>query len=214
MLRKINIILLDFLIILVKPTISSSQRLYPSIEWSHILSGIQFKGNFTSGSPKSSLRYTAFPNLCSHLNLKLFKFLGVSIGLGIRNIGLILNLDTVEIKYRALPIHIPLTLKFGKINKPRLYGLAGFDSHIMVFFKEARYVDNKRYYKESASQSSKLNSWMPSIFVGAHALNLELKFQLALANFLNPTYPFDHFLSSNSITNRLWWISLSFHYPF
>jgi len=113
-------------------------------------------------------RFSAFFHAAQQYHVNFARFAGIYTGLGIRNIGMINNLnDTLRIKQRAYGISIPLALKLGNMEN-RSYLSLGAEAEYMFHYKQKVFVGEGRGDKDnktSAWFSNRLNAFNPGVFV-------------------------------------------------
>jgi len=113
-------------------------------------------------------RFSAFFHAAQQFHVNFAPFAGMYTGLGIRNIGMINNLnDTLRIKQRAYGISIPLAIKLGNMEK-RSYLSLGAEAEYMFHYKQKVFVGEGRGDKDnktSAWFSNRVNAFNPGVFV-------------------------------------------------
>jgi hypothetical protein len=112
-------------------------------------------------------RFSAFLHLAQQFHVGFNHFSGIYTGWGLRNIGMINNLnDTLRLKQRAYSLSIPFALKLGNIEKATYVAL-GAEIEYMFHYKQKVFVGDGRGdkdNKESAWFSNKVNTLNPSLF--------------------------------------------------
>lgn len=213
--RKVYILLFSILMIFIFPL--SGQKSYSVSGGEWIFSGSDVRSNGTRLN--TNVRFTFFFHLEQELHYDFTDFLGFYSGIGIRNVGLILDdyypplAQNVKIKHRSYSLGIPAAIKLGSFKKNAfIYG--GAEIEYLFHYKQKMYLNNT-VWKYSEWNSRRVNRLNPSVFVGFQFPNgINLKAKWYLENFLNPEYrgfdfsnPVDYSMYDES---RLFYLSLSF----
>jgi hypothetical protein len=190
-----NIILASFFILLLSASNIHAQKIYSSNQIKLIFAnapGIS-RGNENIASP---LRFTAFFNYSTFLNYNLTKHLGLSAGLEIKNIGVVLKDSAFSSKHRAYALGVPLYVRIGNLDK-KWYFLAGAQYDFHFAYKEKVFVDDakvKRYPYNS------VRTFMPSVFIGYKSKSgASLSVHYMLQNFFSDDYRFKDPRNSNAL---------------
>ncbi|MCS6981185.1 MAG: hypothetical protein N2110_05340 [Flavobacteriales bacterium] len=186
---------------------SKAQKLASILEWEHMLSGSFYSSPHDNLTPR--IRYTAFPNVAPQMHYNFLDFFGLSMGLGLRNMGLILANDTMRIKRRNIAIHLPVTFRIGQLKKPQLAAVFGTSVNLMVFYKETQKLQGQKL-KTFTITSDKVYPINLSIHAGLQVWGLVVKLNYSLFHYLNRGFtdpsgskPF------KDTQSTLWWLSLS-----
>ena len=142
-------------------------------------------------------RFTIWFHTTSYLNFDMSEHFGIYSGLSLRNIGLITMEPSsnpnvtgdVKWKRRSYSLGIPLAFKLGKLDNG-FYLFAGGQYEWLFHYKEKEFLNSgKRKYTEWFS--SRVNSFLPSVFVGmAFPGGMSLKFTYAMDDFMNKNYSY------------------------
>ena len=135
-------------------------------------------------------RFTPFFNFGQQFHLDFSNQVGMYVGLGIRNVGMITELnDSVRVKQRAYTLGIPLALKFG--NMEGWQGAIGAEAEFAFAYKQKVIVNGEKR-KSGAWFDDRTNSFLPSVFA-------ELKGKDG--NYIRFKYYLSDFLTSNQQIN-------------
>jgi hypothetical protein len=188
-----------------------AQRWSGTFEWENILSGSLYKNASNTQNLKPLLRYTAFPNLFSHVNYTINPTMGLSLGFGVRNLGMIVANDSLRLKYRNFAFSFPLTYKIGRMEKPQFAFLTGMAVNLMLFYKEVHTLNKQRIAKEFGFFSEKVSPVNISFHAGFQLWILSIRGNLSLFNYLSRPYtdPITGLRPYKDITSPLWWLSVS-----
>ena len=181
-----NIILAVFVVALFFAPNIQAQKVYSSNQIKLIFSnapGIS-RGTENIASP---MRFTAFFNYSTFLNVDLTKYLGVSIGLEIKNIGVILKDSAFSTKHRAYALGVPLYLRLGNMDK-KWYFLAGAQYDYLFAYKEKVFVDDAKIKRHPYNS---VRPFIPSVFIGFKAKSgASVSVHYMLQNFFTDDYRF------------------------
>ena len=220
-----------FIIALALPSVESNaqRKMYHSNGFEFILSGADVK--FNDVNVNTNLRFTLFFHAQQHFNLDFNDHFGLFTGIGIRNVGFIVedyyqnvgfsdistenqhwNKNT-KIKRRSYSVGFPLAFKIGSFDK-HFFFFAGGEYEWMFHYKQKQFLDgNKVIFKEW--NSNRVNSWIPSLFAGVQfPQGFRLKFKYYMEDFLNPDFvgvdfgqPVDY---SEFERTGMWYVSMAF----
>lgn len=157
------------------------------------------------GTPTTlgTVRFTYFINTGFNLNYNFNNYIGLFTGLGVKNIGFIEKIKTLDstIKRRTYNVGLPIGIKFGNVKRKN-YGFIGGGVDIPFNFKEKGYV--KRGDKDKFNEwfSDRTPSYMPYGFAGI-SLNpgIYIKVQYYPNNFLNPAFTETTTVNGNTVTS-------------
>ncbi len=136
------------------------------------------------------LRFSPFFNFGQQLHVDFSENLGMYVGLGLRNVGMINDLnDSIRVKQRTYNVGIPVALKFG--NMEGWQGAIGAEAEFAVAYKQKVYVNGEKR-KSSAWFDDRTNIFLPSVFV-------ELKGKMG--NYVRFKYYLTDYLTSNQKIN-------------
>ncbi|MCX7649084.1 MAG: hypothetical protein N2050_00845 [Flavobacteriales bacterium] len=190
----------------------TAQKWSGTLEWENILSSSFYKNTSDALNLRPRFRYTAFPNLMGHLNYHFSETMGLSLGFGMRNLGLILANDSLQRKWRNIALCAPLTFRIGRLRKPQFAALMGMAANLMIFYKETTRLHNYRTDKRFTIFSEAVLPFNPSFHAGVQVWMFSIKYNITLFNYLNRAYvdnmgqkPF------KDTRSPLWWLSVSFH---
>jgi hypothetical protein len=137
-------------------------------------------------------RFSAFFHFTQQMHYNFSSGLGMYTGIGLRNIGMINNLnDTIRVKHRAYGISVPLAFKMGNMGKKSYFAL-GAEAEYMFHFKQKVFVGEGRGDKQNKTSewfSNRLNGFDPSVFV-------EMNF--GRGNYIRVKYYLMDFLNANA----------------
>jgi len=163
-----------------------AQKVYTSNQIKLIFSnapGIS-RGNENVASP---MRFTAFVNYSTFINVDLTRHLGVSAGLEIKNIGLILRDSVFRTKHRAYALGVPVYLRIGNMDK-KWYFLAGAQYDYLFAYKEKVFVDDAKIKRHPYNS---VRPFIPSVFIGFKAKSgASVSVHYMLENFFTDDYRF------------------------
>lgn len=181
-----NVILATVFIALLSASNIHAQKVYSSNQIKLIFSnapGIS-RGNENVASP---IRFTAFFNYSTFINIDLTRHLGLSIGLEIKNIGLILRDSVFRTKHRAYALGAPVYLRIGNLDK-KWYFLAGAQYDYLFAYKEKIFVDDAKIKRRPYNS---VRPFIPSVFVGFKAKSgASISMHYMLQNFFTDDYRF------------------------
>jgi hypothetical protein len=169
---------------------------------------VEKKINGVGTSVNTNMRFTLFFHIGEFLHYDFGDHVGMFTGLGIRNVGLITDEDSIKAKFRTYNLGMPLALKFGSFKK-NLFLFGGAEYEWMFHFKQKNFVEDTK---------SKYTSWfskhtpalIPSVFVGLQLpAGFQFKFRYYLDNYLEEKYTY---LSAPEGFNKtqVWYISVSY----
>ncbi len=162
----------------------------------------------------TNMRFTLFFHAGQNMHYDFTNNIGIFSGYGIRNIGIVTEVNDVVTKRRTYALGIPFGLKLGSFND-HVYLYGGGEYELFFHYKQKQYVDgNKSKQSEWFSDRTKL--FAPSFFVGFQfPKGINLKFKYYPENFLNRDFkgydfavPVDY---SSFTKTRLFYIALSFN---
>jgi len=216
--RKLGFVKCLFIIILAQiPLLLYGQKSYSVSGGEWIFSGSHVVEN--SVPLKTNMRFTFFFHLEQEFHYDLSDFIGFYTGIGIRNVGLILDdyysplARNVKIKHRSYSLGVPAVIKFGSFKKNAfLYG--GCEFEYMFHYKQKLYIDNTKW-KFSEWNSRRVNRINPSVFAGFQfpsGINIKAKYYLF--DFLNRSFTgmdFNNAVDYSSYeSSQLFYIAVSF----
>jgi hypothetical protein len=161
-----------------------------------------------NASVNTNLRFTLFFHLGEYLHYDFGGHLGLFSGLGIRNVGLITDEDSIKAKFRTYNLGIPLALKFGSFKK-NLFLFGGAEYEWMFHFKQKNLEDNTKS-KYTSWFSKRTPAFIPSVFVGLQLpAGFQFKFRYYLDNYLKEKFTY---MSAPLGFNKtqVWYISVSY----
>lgn len=126
------------------------------------------------------VRFSGFFHLQEQLHVDFSKSAGFYTGIGLRNIGMINQLnDSVKVKQRAYSLGIPVAFKFGKL--PQGYFVAfGAEAELFFHYRQKDFYDGAKR-KHGEWFSNRVNLINPSVFIDIHSNRgtyLRLKYYL------------------------------------
>jgi hypothetical protein len=136
-------------------------------------------------------RFSAFLHLAQQFHVNLNRFSGFYLGWGLRNIGMINNLnDTLRLKQRAYSLSVPVALKLGNMEK-RSYLALGAELEYMFHYKQKVFVGDGRGDKDNKEAewfSNRVNVINPGIFAEFNfGKSGYFRLKYYLNDFLNPS---------------------------
>ena len=181
---------------------AQDKNIYMSTGGEIILSGADV--NFNGTDVNTNMRFTIFFHLQQQVNFDLTDNIGLYTGLGIRNVGLIMedyyqnvgydvdqsdpnyNKNT-KIKHRSYSLGFPLAVKLGSFDD-NFFVFGGVEYEWMFHYKQKKFIDGEKYkFKEWTSD--RVNPWIPSWFAGVQFPGgFNLKFKYYLDDFLNKDF--------------------------
>lgn len=144
----------------------------------------------------NSLRFSPVFNLTYHLNFDFTKFLGLDIGLGIRNVGFIVNHtgaeNNLKKKYRTYNLGLPVGFKIGDLSQKRPFFLfAGSEIEMPIHYKEKTFVKNDKTDKITGWFSKRTELFNQSLYAGIQfPEGISIKFKYYLNNFFDSDFTY------------------------
>jgi hypothetical protein len=181
-----NIILAFLFIALLSASNIQAQKIYSSNQFKLIFSTAPnlSRGNQSIASP---MRFTAFFNYSTFINIDLTKTLGLSIGLEAKNIGLITKDSIFRTKHRAYAIGVPIYLRVGNMDK-KWYFLAGAQYDYLFAYKEKVFVNDAKIKRHGYNN---VTPFIPSVFLGFRSKSgTSVSLHYMLQNFFTDDYRF------------------------
>ena len=224
--RYLTILVLSLALISLE---TKAQKFYHSNGGEIILSGADV--NFNGTNVNTNMRFTIFLHLQHHINYDFSDNIGLFTGLGMRNVGFIVedyyqnvgfsNIESdhinwnknTKIKRRSYTLGIPLALKIGSFSD-HFFFFAGGEYEWTFHYKQKQFIDgNKSIFTEWTSK--RVNSWNPSLFAGVQfPVGIRLKFKYYMNDFLNTSFigtdfgqPVDY---SEFESTGMWYVSMAF----
>lgn len=226
---KRQIFALIFILTIVTIETRAQKKIYHSNGGEVILSGADV--GFNGTAVNTNLRFTLFFHTQHHLNFDLSNHLGLFTGLGIRNVGFIVedyyqnvgfaNVDNnhpnwnknTKFKRRSYSLGFPLAIKIGNFDK-HFFFFAGGEYEWMFHYKQKLFLDgNKTKFTEWTSD--RVNPWIPSLFAGVQfPQGFRLKFKYYMDDFLNTSFRGTDFGQavdySGFESTGMWYVSMAF----
>lgn len=227
--KQFSFCLFLFLSLTLFPIGTQAQRIYHTNGGEVIFSGADVSFNGIDAS--TNLRFTLFFHTQQHINFDLTNNIGLFTGLGIRNVGFIVEdlyqnvgfsgvtsddpdwNKSTKIKRRSYSLGFPLALKIGAFDK-HFFFFAGGEYEWMFHYKQKLFIDgNKTKFTEW--NSDRVNTWVPSLFAGIQfPQGFRLKFKYYMDDFLNTSFvgedfnrPVDY---SQFESTGMWYVSIAF----
>ena len=142
----------------------------------------------------SDLRFTLFYHTATYLNHDLSNNFGLFYGIALRNVGFITGDETIGIetystvKRRSYSLGVPLGFKVGSISD-NTFLFMGAEYEWLFHYKEKRFVNDEKVYKEGDWFSRQTNTFVPSLFAGVtFPKGYSITFKYYLDNFMNTNY--------------------------
>ncbi len=176
--------------VLVIPAFSFAQKSMYLTGGGELL--FQFSKTEQDAEPLNDImRFTVFLNYGSYFHYDFSSKVGLYTGLAVRNIGYIhqeVNEESniVKIKRRSYTLGVPLSVKFGNMN--RTFFFFGGEYEWLFTYKEKQFVGNvKSRYVDWFS--NRTPHFLPSLFAGIEfPLGFNVKVKYYLKNFMNKDY--------------------------
>lgn len=150
---------------------------------------------------KSPMRFSGFFNYAIVTNIDLGKYVGVSIGGEIKNIGIILKDSIFRTKHRAYAVGLPVYLRFGNMDK-RWYFFGGGQYDYLFAYKEKVFVNGSKL-KRTGGYSNDVNAFIPSVFLGFRAKSgTTFSVNYMLDNFFSNDYRFKDPTQNDRLLNQ------------
>src|SRR4030095_4069388 len=130
------------------------------------------------------VRFTCFFHFQAQLHYDFNKTFGIFTGLGVRNVGMINDLnDSIKAKQRVYSLGIPIALKIGSL--PDKYNIAlGGEVELFFHYKQKVFYDDEKF-KKTEWFSDKVNLVNPSVFLDLHSgRGAYVRFKYYLLDFL------------------------------
>lgn len=218
------LLLLGFMSITIQ-----AQKIYHTNGGEVILSGANVSLN--GANVETNLRFTLFFHIQQHINFDLTNNIGFFTGVGIRNVGIIMedlyqnvgftgvdnthpnwNKNT-KVKRRSYSLGFPVAIKIGSFDD-HFFFFAGGEYEWMFHYKQKLFIDgNKTKFTEWTSD--RVNAWIPSLFAGIQfPQGFRLKFKYYMDDFLNTSFRGIDFGQevdySQFDSSGMWYVSLAF----
>jgi hypothetical protein len=129
-------------------------------------------------------RFTYFFNMGADYNYQIDKNLSVFTGLNLKNIGLIMKLDSVKNKYAVYTIGAPVGLRIHNADRT-VWFKTGIDFSFALHYKNKKFLNDKRVSKYSEWFSDRAATFYPSVFAGLSVSGITLSTNVYLCNFFN-----------------------------
>ncbi len=129
------------------------------------------------------IRFSGFFHIQSQYHIDFNKHVGMFIGIGVRNVGMINKLnDSLRIKQRVYSLGIPVALKLGSF--PGFFVALGGEAELFFHYKQKTFYDDEKF-KKSDWFSDKVNLINPSVFLDiTSAKGAYIRFKYYLLDFL------------------------------
>jgi len=181
---------------------AQNEKIYMTTGGEIILSGADV--NFNGTDVNTNMRFTIFFHLQQQVNFDLTNNVGLYTGLGIRNVGLIMedyyqnvgyDVDQTDpnynkntkVKHRSYSLGFPLAFKLGSFDD-NFFVFGGMEYEWMFHYKQKKFIDGEKY-KFKQWTSDRVNPWIPSWFAGVQFPGgFNLKFKYYLDDFLNKDF--------------------------
>lgn len=167
-----------------KPYLKSASELIFSF------GAVEAIGPATGGTPDGKMdinpivRFTMFFHLQEQLHYDFSNRVGIFTGLGIRNVGMINDLnDSIKAKQRVYSLGLPLAIKVGNLPNG-FYVAAGAEAELFFHYKQKVFYDDEKFKKDEWF-SDKVNLFNPSVFLDINSgKGGYLRFKYYLLDFL------------------------------
>lgn len=159
----------------------------------------------------TNLRFSTYFHFGEFVHLDMGDHIGLFSGIGMRNVGFIVEENEIKTKFRSYNLGIPIALKAGSFAR-NIYVFGGAEYEWMFHFKQ-KVFDQGNKIKSSEWFSDRTPGLIPSVFAGVQfPAGIQLKFRYYLANFLDNGYQGSGLYSDYTRFDktRVWYISLSF----
>lgn len=160
----------------------------------------------------SPMRFTAWFHYAQHLNLDFTNNIGLYTGGAIRNVGFITNDADYGVEkriHRSYSLGVPLAVKLGMFDKG-FFVYGGAEYEWMFHYKE-KHWDSGQKFKTSEWFSNKVNTFVPSVFVGIQLpRGANIQFKYYLEDFLNHDYSRGSVDMSHYKKSQMFYVSLGF----
>lgn len=133
---------------------------------------------------KSIPRFSYFCNTGADANYQVVKGFSIFTGLNLKNIGMIMKLDTVKYKHCVYTLGLPLGFRIHKANH-KTWVKAGIDFSWALHYKLKTFEEGREKIKYNAWFSSRVASFYPSVFVGVNVSGISFGSNVYLQNFFN-----------------------------
>lgn len=204
-----------FIIALLIATAADAQRSYITTDGELIFS---FADVSRGGvNIDTDLRFTSWYHAGTYYNHDITGGLGFFYGLAIRNVGFITHDEVVggamysTVKRRAYTLGLPVGVKLGSLNRD-MFLFGGAEYEWPFHYKEKRFVDRERVYREKDWFSHQTNRLIPSIYAGINfPTQTAVTFKFYLKDFLNSSYrePVTGIMPYSGMRTQIFYISLS-----
>ncbi len=207
-----NKLLLTLLLFCCFATVSNAQKIYNTTSGEFVFgfsnaaynaaSETDLPNNNSNGSITGPMRFTFWFHFGTYWHYDFNNNIGVYTGVSNRNIGFITNeasslnssgvaetTEKVKWKRRVYSLGAPIVLKVGSFNDD-FYFFTGAQMEWLYHYKEKEFKPGgKRKFSEWFS--SRVNTFLPSVFVGvALPHGMSIKFTYTLNDMMNKDYSF------------------------
>ncbi len=198
------------LIFLLLPLTLPGQKLY-TVSGGEMIFQAALVDYKDGDAANTNLRYSSFFHFGEFIHHDFGDHVGVFSGIGMRNVGFILEEQDVKTKFRSYNLGIPLAFKAGSFTR-NLYFFGGTEYEWMFHFKQ-KVFENGNKYKYNRWFSNRTPDFIPSVFAGFQfPAGMQVKFRYYLDNFLNNKYnggdPRNDYTTFDN--TRIWYISVSY----
>lgn len=146
--------------------------------------GVDNSGSVEMMDVNPIVRFTCFFHLQAQLHHDFSDKVGFFTGLGIRNVGIINDLnDTIKLKQRSYTLGIPIAFKFGKVESGPYFSVGG-EAELFFHYKQKAFYDDEKF-KKTEWFSDKVNLFNPSVFIDINSKRgAYIRFKYYLLDFL------------------------------
>jgi hypothetical protein len=160
----------------------------------------------------TNLRFSGYFHFGEYVHFDMGDHIGLFSGIGMRNVGFIIEEEDIKTKFRSYNLGIPIAVKAGSFAR-NLYVFGGAEYEWMFHFKQ-KVFDNGDKIKYNKWFSDRTPRFIPSVFAGMQfPAGIQLKFRYYLNNFLNNQYQgsgsYSDYYAKYDKT-RVWYISVSY----
>ncbi len=162
----------------------------------------------------TNMRFTAFLHLGQNFHYDFTNNFGMYSGYGLRNIGIITDVDGIKTKRRTYSLGVPVALKLGSFSD-HFYVYGGGSYELFFHYKQKRFVNGVKS-KYSEWFSDRTDRFAPALFAGVQfpgGINLKCKYYLN--NFLNRDFQGVDFGEAVDYANfnrtKLFYVSITFN---
>lgn len=141
------------------------------------------------------MRWSPVFNFAGHMNKDLSDNIGFNIGLAVRNVGFITDINKTEdnidkLKFRTYNLGLPVGFKIGKVTQDKPFFLfVGYELELPFQYKSKEFNGSEKTNVTTAWFSDRVNTLQQSVWGGVQfPQGFALKFKYYLTEFFDDSY--------------------------